>query len=114
MDLKYLLQKIYDYEPSIYFNIKDLVYHKNIRIPGKYIITKNIDGLEKKQVVNIDYKYINKDGTSLYEYNYGIFGFHEGYAKLEQISFLNKEQLEKFRNGQYWSLPQQFYQSFPT
>ena len=64
---------------------------QTITIPGNYVIRRKIDGVWKEQYVNIT----NKSGN-LYEYDYGIVGYHEGYCKLEEIRELSptEKQLE--------------------
>ena len=49
----------------------------------------------------------------MYSYEYGIYGFHEGYCLYDQISELIIEEKDNLKNGRFWKLPQQFYQSFP-
>ena len=79
----------------------------NIKIPGSYIIRKNIDGVWKEQYVNITHE----STKNHYEYEYGIVGFHEGNCKLEQIRELTSQEKQLETSGQTFKLPQQFYQS---
>lgn len=110
------VNKLRKYEPSLVSYIYDLTKN-NIKINKHYIITKNINREDKKQCVRIDdfYLFKLKNGLNekMYSYEYGIYGFHEGFCLYEQISELNIEEKDNLKNGKFWKLPQQFYQSFP-
>lgn len=83
-----------------------------ITIDKRYIIEKIINGEVKRQYAYIDEKY-EYEGKIYYEYTYGHFGFHEGSCEFENIKELTEEQKVYSEVGQFWKLPQQFYQSFP-
>lgn len=106
-DYKYIL----DYIIKKY-NYNTLWRENTIKIPGFYIITRFINNIKKEQIVTIDSKY-KVGSTTIFEYNYGIFGYHEGYAKIDSIRNLTKEENEKKKEGKLFSLPQQFYHSIP-
>lgn len=98
--------------------IIDLILFKyicklKIKINDKCIIQRKIDGIIKEQIVNIDNIYIyNK--KLIFEYNYGIFGYHKGFCRIEEIREMTDEEKELSIQKKYWSLPQQFYQSSPS
>ena len=84
-----------------------------ITLNNKYIITRKFtNGNIKEQVVTITYKE-EVDGGDIYKFDYGNVGYHEGYSKLENIRELTEEERGYSDNGEYWKLPQQFYQSIP-
>ena len=89
------------------------VTHDTIKIKYGYIICKEQDGIKKEQYVQIDKYYILEDGSKLYEYNYGYFGFHEGCCTIDKIRNLTDKETESKNSNKFWELPQQFYQSFP-
>ena len=112
-DFKNILDFIineYDYS-SLYKSLK-------ININQKFIIVKNYPdkwGIKsiKRQVVTIDNIDIyNENGklTYVFDYYYGVFGYHEGYAYINEIQDTTKEQKHFIKKGQFWKLPQQFYQ----
>ena len=85
-----------------------------ITLNNKYIITRTYENDNiKEQVVTITYKEEDVDGVNIYKFDYGNLGFHEGYSKLENIRELTEEEQGYSYNGEYWKLPQQFYQSVP-
>ena len=49
-----------------------------------------------------------------YEYNYGIFGFHEGNCNEYQLRDLSTEEHTRLIEGSIYGLPQEFYHSSPT
>lgn len=85
-----------------------------ITIKGTYIIMKVEDNIKKEQVATIESFNTMNDGVRIYNYDYGIFGFHDGVAKIEQIRALTKEEQDNHSKNHYWKLPQQLYQSFPS
>jgi hypothetical protein len=89
------------------------VTHDTIKINDYYVIFKGQEGTQPEQYVQIDKCYILEDGNKLYGYNYGYFGFHEGYCTIDKIRNLNKTEIESKNSNKFWKLPQQFYQSFP-
>lgn len=109
--IKLFINKLKIYEPTLVSNIYDLTKN-NIKINKHYIITKNINGEEKKQCVRIDdfYLFKLKNGLNekMYSYEYGIYGFHEGFCLYEQIKDLTYEEKDNLKNGKFWNLPQQF------
>ena len=82
---------------------------QTITVPGNYVIRRKIDGVWKEQYANITNKLEN-----LYEYDYGIVGYHEGYCKLEEIRELSATEKQVEASGRTYLLPQQFYQSMPA
>ena len=86
-----------------------------ITLNNKYIITRNYTNDHiKEQVVTITNKEEDTDGGYIYKFDYGNVGYHEGYSKLENIRELTDEERGYSDNGEYWKLPQQFYQSIPN
>jgi hypothetical protein len=84
-----------------------------IIIPGKYILRRITDGVIKEQYACIDSKY-EYDKKILYNYYYGYFGFHEGWCKIDSIRELTLLEKKHKESGEFWNLPQQLYQSFPS
>ena len=93
------------------YNYQARVFDLKIKIPGNYIIERKVKGNIKRQIVTIDDKYTTKNNNITYSFYYGIFGFHEGFAKYETIKHLTLEEKNKCKSGHYWKLPQQFHQS---
>jgi hypothetical protein len=81
----------------------------DIKIPGNYVIMKN----NLEQCVTID-RQINENGIILYEYNYGVFGFHEGICSVRKIRNLTEKENQSLVNNKFLEVPQQFYQSTPN
>ena len=81
----------------------------SINIGETYIITKN----NKKHVAQIDY-IVEINGKTVYEYNYGLLGFHEGSCLKENISELTDLEKQYNENYNFCKLPQEFYQSIPN
>lgn len=104
MKLPILPKEIWD----IIFEYKEIL---EVPIPGKYIICKTINNEYKEQVAVIDYRYKIKTNKFGYEYNYGVYGFHEGFCLRNQIRNLTNEEKNFSINNQFWNLPQEFYQS---
>ena len=92
------------YDIIIFRHLVDI----KVKVGEHYIIRKLINSVYKEQIVKMDaiYKYNNK---YLFNYHYGIFGYHEGTCTIKNILELTPEQEKK----KYWELPQQFYQSVP-
>ena len=80
-----------------------------------YIITRTGNHRTASQIVKID-GFRRNDGRSqvLYQYYYGVMGYHEGYSIRSNIRHLTAEEHRLHSDGQFWKLPQQFYQSTPT
>ena len=85
----------------------------NIKLNEKYIIRKLENDIPKEQYVVIDGNIDADDGSKLYTYTYGHFGFHEGCCSPENIREMTDKEKEFSKNNEFWKLPQQFYQSFP-
>ena len=83
--------------------------HQNIKLNKNYVICRTIDGIYKEQVVIIDGKE-ETEKDIYYSYNYGIFGFHEGFSVFKNIRKLTSQEENDRQKGHYWKLPQQFYQ----
>lgn len=47
----------------------------------------------------------------LYEYDYGLIGFHEGVSTIQNLRQLTAAEQQLVSAGTMWQLPQQFYQS---
>ena len=95
-------------------NLKNKYYENKITIPGRYIITKSINNTIKEQIVTIDsYYYDIHSNSKIFYYNYGIFGYHEGCAKINCIRELTNKEKELQKNNRIFQLPQQFYHSIP-
>lgn len=108
-------KKILDFIKNKY-NYKELSKHIKIKIPGQYIVTRKVKDnnggiITKSQIVTIDDKSYNEDGTIFYDFYYGIYGFHEGCTKIDCIRKLNQKENISLKNKEFWNLPQQFYQS---
>lgn len=82
-----------------------------IKIPGSYIISRNNNTL-KEQYAYVDGRFKGKNGY-LFEYHYGVVGYHEGICKLEEIRELNAEETRLRESKSIMSLPHQFYHSIP-
>ena len=95
---------------NIIFNFKEKL---EIQLNKKYIICKTINGEYKEQVATIDCRYKNKT-KYIYEYSYGILGYHEGYCTRNQIRELTDEEKTHIQENRYFNLPQQFYHSIPN
>lgn len=102
----YLPQEIWDY-------IFDLKEQLEIKVPGKYIIVKTIDGKVKEQIATVCSRYKNKQHAYTYEYYYGIMGFHEGFCTKDKIRELTPEEQNFHKQHKIFNLPQQFYHSVP-
>ena len=85
--------------------------HEQIIIGNKYIITKMHDGIIKEQHVKIDKKTEGHNGSTIYGFYYGVHGYHEGFTQIENIRIMTDKEQEYCNAGNYWMLPQQFYQS---
>ena len=82
-----------------------------IKIP-EYYIAKKKDG--KEQIVKYYQKVKNKSGEDLYFGYYGINGYHEVATSKENMRELTEKERKLFSEKRYWSLPQEFYHSFPN
>jgi hypothetical protein len=51
---------------------------------------------------------------TLYEYHYGLFGFHEGFCKEKNLRELTPEENKLKNEGMYMKLPHQFYDVPPN
>ena len=87
-----------------------------LTIPDYYIVQKT-DGSGKEQIV----KYYQKvegtggedDNETMYFGYYGINSYHEIVSQKKNIRELTQEERKLFSEKKYWSLPQDFYHSFP-
>lgn len=82
------------------------VNSSSVTVPGKYIITKKVDGIEKQQYVNI-----TSVNNGIYSYDYGLIGFHEGSCTIKNIRHLTSDEEKLRKENKTSALPQQFYQS---
>ena len=83
-----------------------------------YVIERTI---EKDGEIKAQSQYIKIDGwiddgknNVLYEYHYGIFGYHEGFTNKEKIIKLTQEEQKFVDERKFHKLPNQFYHSIPT
>ena len=83
-----------------------------LKIPEYYILT-SVDGSGKKQIVKYYSKGENQGNETIYYGYYGINSYHEVISRQNNIRELTKEEQKLFSEKKYWSLPQQFYHSFP-
>ena len=81
-----------------------------VKIP-EYYIAKKSNG--KEQIVKYFQKVENKRGETQYHGYYGINGYHEVISIKKNMRQLTNEERELFSKKKYWSLPQEFYHSFP-
>jgi hypothetical protein len=83
-----------------------------VKIPEYYIL-KSADGSEKEQIVKYHSKGKNKENEIIYYGYYGINSYHEVASRPDNIRELTEKEQKLFSEKKYWSLPQQFYHSFP-
>ena len=88
-DLKRFYFKLRSIKPIFDYIIKkydlDLeARNLQIKIPGSYIICRIINNTLKEQYAKIDRIFKGKN-CYLFEYHYGIMGYHEGIFKLDEI-----------------------------
>ena len=74
--------------------------------PGNYIAMRG----GKEQVVTVRGP---PDDKGLYECDYGVISYHETYCRKENLRMLTAEEMTLAKDGKFWQLPQQFYQSGP-
>ena len=82
-----------------------------LKIP-EYYIAKKSDG--KEQIVKYYQKYSNDENDDKYWGYYGIHGYHEIATSKKNMRELTDEERRLFTEEKYWSLPQDFYHSFPN
>ena len=82
-----------------------------LKIP-EYYIAKNSDG--KEQIVKYYQKYSSDEDDDKYWGYYGIHGYHEIATSKKNMRELTDEERKLFTEKKYWSLPQDFYHSFPN
>lgn len=116
-DLKRFYFKLHGIKPIFDYIIKkydlDLeARNLQIKIPGSYIISRIKNNKIIEQYAYIDGKFKGKNGY-LFEYHYGIMGYHEGICKLNEIRELNEEEIRHRESKSIMSLPHQFYHSDP-
>ena len=97
------------------YDLVEEAKHLKITVPGWYILQRKSHRSDKilKQIVHIDkyYKSMKNKKKIIYEYNYGIWSYHEGYCLIDSILHLNSKEKELLNNRQFFKLPQQFYHS---
>ena len=99
------------------YDFKEEARHLKIKVPGWYILQRNIRNKNLKQIVHIDNCYKTKKNNKkivTYEYNYGLWSYHEGYCKIDDILQLNSTEKQLLKNRDFFKLPQQFYHSVPS
>lgn len=108
---KEIVDYIYKIKHSI--EMKDVCKEINLKIPGIYVIVKKSIYDERiEQIVNITFtEYIKENDLTLYNYDYGVFGFHEGCCTRDEIRRLTFKEKINSQQRKFWELPQQFYQS---
>ena len=82
-----------------------------LKIPDYYIVKKE-DG--KEQIVKYYQKVVSNENENKYYGYYGIHGYHEVISLKKNIRELTEEERTLFSEKKYWSLPQEFYHSFPN
>ena len=110
----------------------------SITLPGYYIVQrKNLRGNTVEQHVKLESTTVESTtvesttvestvesttvesttegnaGQTIYCGYYGIFGYHELCCKEENIRHMTEQEQSSHKKGEYWDLPQQFYQTFP-
>ena len=82
-----------------------------VKIPEYYIASKP-NG--KEQIVKYFHKGKDAGEKTQYHGYYGINGYHEVITLKKNMRELTNEERELFSKKKYWSLPQEFYHSFPN
>lgn len=82
-----------------------------LKIPDYYILKKD-DGRE--QIVKLYQKSLDKNNNTIYHGYYGINSYHEIVSHKNNTRALTDNERKLFSEKKYWSLPQQFYHSFPN
>lgn len=106
--LKYVIEK---------YDFKEEARHLKIKIPGWYILHRKVRNKNLKQLVQIDNCYKTKKNNKkivTYEYNYGLWSYHEGFCKIDNIIELNSEEKQLLKNKNFFKLPHEFYHSVPS
>ena len=84
-----------------------------IKLPGKYIISRgNNLGIKKEQVVTLDHIVKGNKNQDIYMGYYGVNSYHEVYTEKQYIRNFTEQEQADSDAGNYWKLPQQFYQTF--
>ena len=84
-----------------------------ITLPGYYIAKRtNKNGHSIEQHIKLESTTIGNSGETLYTGYYGNYGYHEIYCRKEDIRPMTKDEIDFQNKGEYWNLPQQFYQTF--
>ena len=101
------------------YDLVEEAKHLKIKVPGWYILKKKSKTSNKllKQIVQIDNvckKIKNNKKIITYEYNYGIWSYHDGFCTIDRILELTPEERELVKNKNFFKLPQQFYHSEPS
>ena len=90
----------------------------SITLPGYYIVQrKNSRGNTVEQHVKLESTTVESttegnSGQTIYCGYYGTFGYHELCCKEENIRHMTEQEQSSHKKGEYWDLPQQFYQTF--
>ncbi len=74
--------------------------------PFRAIAKRFVRGSVREQVVTVTDVDPEK---RIYEFDYGVMSFHEGFAEEHELRLLTKDEEQQ----SVWELPQQFYQSGP-
>ena len=84
-----------------------------IKLPGKYIISREDNlGNKKEQVVTLDHIVKGHKNQDIYRGYYGVNSYHEVSAETKYIRNFTQQERVDSDAGNYWNLPQQFYQTF--
>jgi hypothetical protein len=82
-----------------------------LKIP-EYYIAKKENG--KEQIVKYYQKYVSEHSDDKYWGYYGINSYHDVVTSKKNMRELTEEEHRLFSEKKYWSLPQEFYHSFPV
>ena len=89
-------------------------YFKKKKVIESKVINETITEVTANSFhVNFN-KVLEINGKTVYEYNYGLQGFHEGSCLKENISELTDLEKQYNENYDFCKLPQEFYQSIPN
>lgn len=84
-----------------------------LKIPDYYIVKKT-DGSDKEQIVKYYNKGVDNGNDTKYYGYYGLNSYHEVVSLKKNMRALTEKERTLFSEKKYWSLPQQFYHSFPN
>jgi len=120
MDKKINKNKNCNYCNNVNLSLYNKLTINNLEIPKFYIgykkkEIKDYNGNNITQYVEqygkINYKITYNEKKDMYLMDYGHFNFHEALLPIEQIRELTDEEIKYHEDGNFWKLPQNFYQS---